>query len=150
MPSIRNSSYVTAVALLALMACASVEPPTAPDAVPTDPGAGVPSGAGVTGRFVRTGYAVAGTATLAIENGTARLEFSPDFAIASTPGPVVYLNTTGNPNSGRPLRVGALKSRSGTQQYTFQVPAGVRYERVLIWCDPFNVGMAEATIPPTP
>jgi hypothetical protein len=151
--SIRRSSSRAVAALLALLtvaACSSAEPPTAPDAVPIDPGSGVPIGAGVTGRFARTGYAVTGTATLAIENGVARLDFSSDFTIASTPGPVVYLNTTNNPNTGRPLRVGALRSRTGAQQYSFQVPAGVRYAWVIIWCDPFNVGMAEAAIPVTP
>lgn len=150
MSSIRRSSPVAVASLLALLACSSVEPPTAPDAVPTGPGGGIPTGTGVTGRFVQTGYAVAGTATLAIENGVARLDFSSDFAIANTPGPVVYLNTTNNPNTGRALRVGALKSRSGAQQYSFQVPAGVRYAWIIIWCDPFNVAMAEASIPPTP
>lgn len=45
---------------------------------------------------------------------------------------------------------GALRRRTGAQQYSFQVPAGVRYAWVIIWCDPFNVGMAEAAIPATP
>lgn len=83
-------------------------------------------------------------------NGVARLDFSEDFSIGSTPGPFVYINTTNNPNTGRPLRVAALRSRTGGQSYSFQVPAGVRYGWVIIWCDPFNVGMAQAFIPLTP
>jgi hypothetical protein len=98
---------------------------------------------------MRTGYAVSGSATLVIDGNIARLELSSDFVIAQTPGPVLYLNTTSNPNAGQPLRVGALRSRQGAQSYVFQVPAGVRYTRIIIWCDPFNVGMAEAIIPAT-
>lgn len=69
--------------------------------------------------------------------------------VDQTPGPFVYLNTTNNPNSGMPLRVGALKNRSGAQTCSFQVPPGGKYTHVLIWCDPFNVAMVDAVIPPT-
>ncbi len=91
-----------------------------------------------------------GVATLAIANGVARLELSSDFTLGNPPGPVLYLNTTNNPNTGQPLRIGALRSRSGAQTYTFQVPANVSYRWVIIWCDPFNVPIAEASVPPTP
>lgn len=87
-----------------------------------------------------------GTATLVTENGVARLTFSSDFNIAQTPGPFVYLNTTNNANTGQPLRVGALQKRQGAQSYTFQLPPGVKYSWVLIWCDPFNVSMAHAPL----
>ncbi|QJR37901.1 DM13 domain-containing protein [Gemmatimonas groenlandica] len=125
--------------------CNGAVPPTAPDAVAVTPVEG-PTGSGRTSAFVRTGYAVAGTATLVTENGVARLTFSSNFNIAQTPGPVVYLNTTNNANTGQPLRVGALQSRQGAQTYTFQVPPGVTYGWVLIWCDPFNVSMAHAPL----
>ena len=125
-------------------------PPTAPNAVPLAPDASAPAGAGVTAAFKPAGHAATGSATLVVANGAARLTFSADFSTDQVPGPYVYLNTTNNPNSGQPLRVGALKSRKGAQEYTFSVPSGVRYEYVVLWCDPFNVGMAEAKIPPTP
>lgn len=124
-------------------------PPTAPDAVPLDPGASVPTGPAASGRWMRTGYTVTGTASLIIEGTTARLDLSSDFSIGQAPGPTLYLNTVSNPNMGQPLRIGALRNRTGAQSYTFQVPAGVRYTRIIIWCDPFNVAMAEVTIPPT-
>ncbi len=143
----RQATKIALWALIAAAACAGSTPPTAPDAVAVPPGGPIASGTGVTGSFFKTGYAVTGMATLSIRNDTARLDFSPDFNIASTPGPFVYLNTTGNANQGMPLRVGALRSRTGAQSYTFLVPQGVRYTKVLIWCDPFNVGMAEATLP---
>jgi len=138
---------MASLALIAVTACAGKTPPTAPDAVTVQPGGPIAPGAGMTGNFVRTGYAVTGMASLSIRNDTARLDFSSDFTIASTPGPFVYLNTTSNANQGAPLRIGALRSRTGAQSYTFLVPPGVRYTKVLIWCDPFNVGMAEATLP---
>jgi len=143
----RRVAMVASLALMLAAACNGATPPTALDAVAVQPGGPIAPGAGMTANFVRTGYAVTGTATLSIRNDTAQLDFSADFNIAQTPGPFVYLNTTGNANQGTPLRVGALRSRTGAQRYTFLVPPGVRYTRVLIWCDPFNVGMAEATLP---
>jgi Electron transfer DM13 len=138
------------LAAVALVACSGATPPTAPDAVPVDPGLPAPVGPSVVGKFVKTRYDVTGTATLVIQNGVGQLDLSSDFSIMQTPGPYLYLNTTNNANSGQPLRIATLKSRSGAQRYTFTVPAGVRYSWVLIWCDPFNVPMAEAAITPTP
>jgi Electron transfer DM13 len=133
-----------------LLACNNAEPPTAPDAMAIDPGMAAPMGNATTGTFRRTRYDVTGTVQFVVENGVGQLTFSPNFSIAQTPGPTVYLGTTNNPNSGTPLRIGALKARNGAQSYTFQLPAGVRYSWVIIWCDPFNVPMAEAAITPTP
>jgi hypothetical protein len=135
--------------LLLLLGCSAASPPTAPDAVPLDESGSAPTGPGVTGRWMRTGYAVTGTVTLIIAGESARLDLSQDFTIGQAPGPTLYLNTTGNPNTGRPLRIGALRSNTGAQSYTFRVPASVRYTHVIIWCDPFNVAMAEAVIPAT-
>lgn len=135
--------------LLLVLGCNNATPPMAPDAVPVDPGSMTPTGPGVTANWMRTGYAVNGSATLVVEGNTARLTLSSDFSIAATPGPVLYLNTVSNPNAGQPIRIGALRNRQGAQSYDFQLPAGVRYTRIIIWCDPFNVGMAEVVIPPT-
>jgi len=136
--------------IMLLAACSSATPPTAPDAMAVLPGAQIPMGVGVTGRFVRTRYDVTGTATVAIENGVGVIELSPDFSIAQTPGPFLYLNTTNNPNTGQPIRIANLRGRSGAQRFTFAVPAGVRYSWIIIWCDPVNVPMAEAAITPVP
>ena len=136
------------VALLA--ACSSATPPTAPDAMAVLPGTQIPMGTGVSGRFVRTRYDVTGTATVLIENGVGVIELSPDFSLAQSPGPFLYLNTTNNPNTGQPIRIASLRGRNGAQRFTFAVPAGVRYSWLIIWCDPFNVTMAEAAITPVP
>ena len=144
-------SLLAAAVLLA--ACSSATPPTAPDAVPVVPGQPslpAPGGTGVSGRFVKTRYDVTGTATLRIENGVGQLDLSSDFSVTQTPGPFLYINTTNNPNTGQPLRIANIRGKSGAQSYTFSVPAGVRYAWVIIWCDPFNVPMAEASIPPVP
>ncbi len=139
----------SAVLLLAvLLACGGNDAPTAPNAAPLEPGAAAPSGSGMVGQLQRTGYAVTGTVSLAIDVSAARLDLSGDFTIGQTPGPTVYLNTTNNPNTGQPLRIGALKSNRGAQSYSFQLPAGApKYTWVIIWCDPFNVAMAEARLP---
>jgi hypothetical protein len=131
-----------------LFACGGNEAPMAPNAAPLSPGDMSPTGTGAVGQLQRTGYAVTGVVTLAIDGNTARLDLSSDFTIGQTPGPTLYLNTTNNPNTGQPLRIGALKSNRGAQSYAFQLPAGApRYTWVIIWCDPFNVAMAEARLP---
>ncbi len=143
--------YRKSLVFLALLAaCSSATPPTAPDATPVIPGTQIPMGMGVSGRFVKTRYDVTGTATVVIENGIGVIDLSSDFSIAQTPGPSLYLNTTNNPNTGQPIRIASLKDKSGAQRFTFVVPAGVRYSWLVIWCDPFNVPMAEAAITPVP
>ena len=138
-------------AAIAAGGCSSATPPTAPNAMLVEQGTSQPpAGAGVTGRWVGVGHAVTGSVRISAQNGVARLDFSDDFSVSGVPGPFVYLNTTNNANTGRPLRVSALKSNAGAQSYTFQLPAGTAYTWVLIWCDPFNVPVAEAKIPPTP
>lgn len=138
-----------ALLLLGLLcACGGSDAPTALDATPLAPGDIAPSGTGAVGQLQRTGYAVTGSVILTIDGTAARLDLSNDFTIGRTPGPTVYLNTTNNPNTGQPLRIGALRSNRGGQSYTFQLPAGApRYTWVIIWCDPVNVAMAEARLP---
>jgi hypothetical protein len=143
----KRFSRWTTIALATLVACGA-EPPTAPDAVVVPANENPTLLGGVTGRWTRVRYNATGDATLAITNGVATLAFSADFSVEQTPGPFVYINTTNDANTGRPLRVGALKSRRGAQVYSFQVPTGVKYTYILIWCDPFNVPMAEAAIAP--
>ena len=139
------------LAALAVAGCNSAVPPTAPDAMLVQPGAAQPpAGSGVAGRWVGVGHSAQGSVRFSAQNGVARLDFSDDFAVGAVPGPFVYVNTTNNANTGTPLRVAALRSNSGAQSYTFQLPAGARYTWVLIWCDPFNVPVGEAQIPATP
>ncbi|MBA3645865.1 MAG: DM13 domain-containing protein [Gemmatimonadaceae bacterium] len=136
-----------------LAGCNSATPPTAPDATPVAPAAGMtpPAGSGVTGGFVGAGgHRGSGGVRFAVANGVGRLDFGDDFSVQGVPGPFVYVNTTNNANTGRPLRVAALKSNSGAQSYVFEVPPGVSYTWILVWCDPFNVPVAEASIPATP
>lgn len=144
---IRTTCVVLA---LAIGACTSATAPSAPDAPPAVPGPPPPPGTGVTGNFVGVGHTGQGTVQFTVQNGVGRLDFSANFQVTPVPGPYVYLATTTNPNSGTPLRIAALKSNTGAQTYSFQVPAGVSYAYNLVWCDPNNVPVAQASIPPTP
>jgi hypothetical protein len=145
-----RSAWATAAFALLLAGCNDAMPPMAATAMPVTVDGPGPMGTAVQGTFVRTRYAVTGTASLVVEGTLAQLDLSADFTIANTPGPVLYLNTTNDPNTGTPLRIGALQRRSGAQRYTFQIPPGAQYRWIIIWCDPFNVPMAEAAIPLTP
>lgn len=111
---------------------------------PPAPGAGVPA------RWTGVNHSAAGTVRFTVQDGVGRLDFSADFSVGAVPGPFVYVNTTNNANTGRPLRISALKSLSGAQSYVFQLPTGAAYTWVLVWCDPFNVAVAEASVPTTP
>ncbi len=145
----RSARPALLIAAILLGGCNGPTPPSAPDAVPLDPGI-PPPGSGVVGQFTGVGHHGAGTVRFTAGNGAGLLEFSSDFVVSAVPGPFVYLNTTNDANTGNPLRVSALRSNSGAQTYSFKLPAGVSYRYVLIWCDPFNVPVAEAAIPPTP
>ena len=149
MAAMISPSSALATLLLLFGACNGATPPTAPNAVPVDAGP-APMGMSVSGRFVGVGHHGSGSVKFTVQDGVGSLEFSNDFAVSGVPGPFVYVNTTNNANTGRPLRVAALKSTRGAQTYSFQLPSGVRYQWVLVWCDPFNVPVAEAEIPPTP
>lgn len=140
------------LALLAsvpLIACGAT-PPTAPDAeVLPVPAAGVPTSAVRSGTFSGAGgHQARGTVRLSISDTVGVIEFSADFRVDAVPGPFVYVNTTANANTGQPLRVSALRSSDGAQMYAFRVAPGVNYTYVLVWCDPFNVGVGEARLGP--
>ena len=133
-----------------LAACNSAVPPTAPDAMTVEPGMSRPAGTGVTGQWAGVGHAARGSVRVSVESGVMRLDFSDDFSVGAVPGPFVYVNTTNDANTGRPLRVAALRSNAGAQSYAFRLPDAASYTWVLVWCDPFNVPVAETSIPPTP
>ena len=140
--------FVTASFVLA--ACSSAVPPTAPDAMMVEPGMSRPAGTGVTGRWAGVGHAARGSVRVSVENGVMRLDFSDHTSVSAVPGPFVYVNTTNDANTGRPLRVAALRSTAGAQSYAFQLPDAASYTWVLVWCDPYNVPVAESSIPPIP
>lgn len=163
--------WATLASVTVLLGACGATPPTATDAVLVDPttlppgggtgggtgmgGGGVdttttPGGGGSTGTAVGTfrgvGHIGTGSVRFTVADGIGTLEFSSDFAVSGVPGPFVYLNTTNNANVGSPLRISALRSASGAQSYSFQLPANVAYRYVLIWCDPFNTAVAEALL----
>jgi len=128
--------------------------PTSPDAGPqAQPQGEQPAamGMGTAGEFVgAAGHSASGGVTLSIEDGNGRIDFGSDFTVDAVPGPVVYVNTTNNPHTGMPLQVAPLRRNSGSQSYGFVASPGVRYTWVLVWCETFDVPVAEAPIAPTP
>ncbi len=138
------ASWLPVIGLL--LGC-SASPPLAPDAKPIDPNGPPPAGPTVEAQFVGVGHRAAGRVRLTMGEGKGRLEFQGDFSVEAVPSPYIYLNTTNTPNSGTPLRVALLRANGGAQQYDFEIPAGVQYGWILIWCDRFNVPVAEAAIP---
>lgn len=150
MGRIRSTAAIAVALTVSVAACNNATPPTAPDALPVAPNVPAPMVVGVKGLFVKTRYDVSGSAIVRIENGVGEITLSNDFSVAQTPGPYLYLNTTNDPNTGQPIRIASLRGKSGVQRFTFAVPPNVRYSWLVIWCDPFNVPMAEARIQPTP
>lgn len=139
----------TIAAAILVGACAS-EPPTALDALPDQDQTPLMS-QGVAVQFMGAGtHLGSGGATLTIEGNRARLELGADFSVDGVPGPYLYLGTTNDPNTGVSLRIAPLRQNSGSQVYTFLIPAGLRFSWVLVWCDPFNVPVAQAPIPASP
>ena len=138
------------VALVAFVVGCSTTAPTSPtvlDAEPTDPNLPPPAGPTVEAQWTGVGHQAAGRVRLTIGGGRGRLEFQSDFSVQAVPAPYLYLNTATTPGSGRPLRIARLRANSGVQQYDFEVPAGALYSWILVWCDQFNVPVAEAKIP---
>lgn len=145
-PASRTTRIASLLALLPLMAACGATPPLAPDADEVDP----PS---TTGQNVRTGtfqglagHHGSGTVKVSMAGDTAIIEFQADFSSTQAPGPYVYLNTGTDANEGQPIRIAALASASGAQTYAAVVPTDVEYAYVLVWCDPFNVGIAAAKL----
>ena len=144
----RHVRLATIVAAALVVAGCKASPPMAPNAMLVEPGAPMPPAASGTAiRWVGVGHSVQGSVRFTIVGSVARLDFSDDFSVSAVPGPFVYVNTTNNANTGKPLRVSALRSNNGAQNYSFTLPAGATYGWVLIWCDPFNVAVAEARVP---
>jgi hypothetical protein len=48
------------------------------------------------------------------------------------------------------LQVAPLRRNAGSQNYEFVASPGVRYTWVLVWCETYDVPVAEAPIAPTP
>jgi len=138
------------IAAAILVGACATEPPTALDALPDEDLTPLMS-PGVVIRFEGAGtHLGSGTGTLTIEGTRARLELGSDFVVDGVPGPYLYLATTTDPNTGVSLRIGPLRQNNGSQVYTFLVPAGLRFSWVLVWCEPFNVPVAQAPIPASP
>jgi hypothetical protein len=131
-----------------LLAACGVSPPSAPNAGPANPppGGGSP-GSTLTGQFAGLqGHSAAGGVTVELAGGVATITLASDFSSTTVPDPHLYLNTVSDANVGQPIRIARLTSAQGAQVYTAQVPAGVAYRYVLVWCDQANVGVGAALL----
>lgn len=137
-------------ALLPLVGCRPT-PPTAPDAMLTEQPSAVapaaPSAGGRAGTFTGIqGHSATGGVALSVANGIATLVFDARFSATPVPDPYVYVADMADANSGRRLRVARLVSSTGTQSYRFALPNDSAYTHVLVWCDRYNVGVADAML----
>ena len=96
-----------------------------------------------------------GTASV-IRNGDSTIIRFTDFEVTNGPGLRVYLVKHDNPRESRDVldsewvSLGELKGNIGDQNYT--VPADIdisQYGSVVIWCEPFSVLFAGATLAAT-
>jgi len=92
------------------------------------------------------GHSGRGTATaIELAKGGRVVTFT-DFDVDNGPGVKVYL-TPDDSYGNDSVYLGNLKGNVGNQQY--EIPAGVDlsvYTTVMLWCDPFSVRMAVATL----
>jgi hypothetical protein len=153
----RTLATCAAVASL-LGACRdSFVPHPANEALPvaTAPTAPAPVAARSGGRITGlAGHRAAGSVTLRVDgDGVAVLTMHDDFVMDAQPDPHVYLNTEPTVHRGAPLRVGALAQSRGGHRYVFRLPAGgapTKYTHVVIWCNRYDVGLAQAPLASTP
>ena len=138
---------IVRIGALLLLAGCGITPPTAPAAMPIDPPPPDTLGTAVVqaGSFGGlAGHSARGGVTVSIAGNVATITLDSTFSSTSVPDPYLYLNTTANANTGQPLRISRLVSRLGGQAYTVQIPVGIAYSHVLVWCDAFNVGVGAA------
>lgn len=157
-----RASHAARVGLLLAMMTACIDPPTAPTAMRLTAEPQVAEGtmssapADTLIRRARwdglAGHDADGTVTVEYRPGNiAIVTLGADFRASRVPDPQLYLNTSGNPNRGTPLRFARLDAFTGAQRYIVQLPAGYpAYTHVLLWCDRYNQGVGAATLTPKP
>ncbi len=154
-----SSRFILAVCGAALLtASACIDAPTAPTAMRLAAEPGMAEGTITTppsDTLLRratwdglAGHDADGSVTVEYRPGNiAIVTLSADFRASRVPDPQLYLNTSGNPNRGTPLRFSRLDAFTGTQRYIVQLPAGYpTYTHVLLWCDRYNQGVGAATL----
>lgn len=157
-----RAAHAVSITILLFMMAACIDPPTAPTAMrlPAEPdvAAGTMSSAPADTLIRRAtwdglaGHDADGTVTVEYRAGNiAIVTLGADFRASRVPDPQLYLNTSGNPNRGTPLRFARLDAFTGAQRYIVQLPAGYpAYTHVLLWCDRYNQGVGAATLSPKP
>ena len=107
-----------------------------PDSNPVDMGAG---------QFVGlAGHTAKGTAKILNVAGTQFLRFEGDFHVTNGPDLRVYMTKDGDIGQG--IHIGKLKGNLGSQNYELEGIDVAVYDTVVVYCQPFGVYFAKATL----
>jgi hypothetical protein len=107
------------------------------------------------GAFVgRAGHFGTGEARLSrLADGRLQLDFDDSFAITDVPGPEVLLTARGDLGatvSADDLDLGLLVRAEGAQSYTVPLVELDARRNVFVYCRPFGLEVAKATLQPPP
>lgn len=98
----------------------------------------------------RAGHAGSGDGMLYRTPGGVEVRFAANFSASGVPGPAVFLTSRdsmgGSIDSQADISLGTLKSTSGMQVYPVPAGADVGRRNVFVYCQPFRVEVAKATL----
>ncbi len=103
------------------------------------------------GVFVgRAGHAGSGDAVLYRVQGRVEVRLAANFSSSGVPGPAVFLtsrDSMGNSiDAQADIGLGTLRSASGAQRYLVPLGAELGRRNVFVFCQPFRVEVAKATL----
>lgn len=102
----------------------------------------------------RAGHAGAGDGQLYRTASAVEVRFAPNFACSGVPGPAVFLTSRDSMGGGidtqTDISLGTLRSTSGAQTYVVPPGADVGRRNVFVYCQPFRVEVAKATLTDVP
>lgn len=102
----------------------------------------------------RAGHAGAGDGMLYRTAGGVEVRFAPNFTCSGVPGPAVFLTSRDSMGGGidtqTDISLGTLRSTSGAQTYTVPPGAEAGRRNVFVYCQPFRVEVAKATLTDVP
>lgn len=98
----------------------------------------------------RAGHSGSGDGMLYRAKGAVEVRFAANFTTSGVPGPAVFLTSRdsmgGSIDSQADISLGTLKSTSGMQVYSVPAGADVGRRNVFVYCQPFRVEVAKATL----
>jgi hypothetical protein len=103
------------------------------------------------GMFVgRAGHSGSGEGGLYRTQGAIELRLAADFSSSGVPGPALFLTSrdsmAGTIDTVADVNLGTLRAASGAQVYPLPSGADVGRRNVFVYCQPFRVEVAKATL----